>query len=44
MPFSEVYRRQAALLDRILIRELDGDAGRAAHNGPDGEATSSPEL
>ena len=31
-------------LDRILIRELDGDAGRAAHNGPDGEATSSPEL
>ena len=33
-----------ATLDRILIRELDGDAGRAAQGAPDGEAASSPEL
>jgi hypothetical protein len=33
-----------ATLERILIRELDGEGGREAHNGADGEATSSPEL
>jgi hypothetical protein len=33
-----------ATLERILIRELEGEVGQAAPNGPDGEATSSPEL
>ena len=31
-----------ATLDRLLVRELDGDAGRAAQGGPNGEAASSP--
>ena len=42
--FPEGLSDVFAALERILIRELDGDAGQAAQGAPDGEAASSPEL